>query len=163
MRLPSFPPPSALLLLAGLAACSTHGVFRYPPQSRGNLVDPDRLQEIVVGTTTRADVASLLGSPTAKATFDDTTWVYIGAVSRPEIAGTQNLLEQQTVTVSFDARGTVTAVNTRTDADSVPVDVVSRTTPSPGTEASFLQQLLGNIGKFGPGGNQATTITPGNY
>ena len=30
----------------------------------------------------------------------------------------------------------------------VPVSVVARTTPSPGTEASFMQQLLGNIGKF---------------
>ena len=26
--------------------------------------------------------------------------------------------------------------------------VVARTTPSPGTEASFLQQLFGNIGRF---------------
>ena len=32
--------------------------------------------------------------------------------------------------------------------DSIPVSIVARTTPSPGTEASFLQQLLGNIGRF---------------
>jgi hypothetical protein len=30
--------------------------------------------------------------------------------------------------------------------------VIARTTPSPGTEASFLQQLLGNIGRFNPAG-----------
>jgi len=32
--------------------------------------------------------------------------------------------------------------------DALPVTVVARTTPSPGTEASFLQQLFGNIGRF---------------
>jgi len=30
--------------------------------------------------------------------------------------------------------------------------VVSRATPSPGSEASFIQQLLGNVGKFSTGG-----------
>ena len=30
--------------------------------------------------------------------------------------------------------------------------VIARTTPSPGTEASFMQQLLGNIGRFNPTG-----------
>jgi hypothetical protein len=34
----------------------------------------------------------------------------------------------------------------------LPVTVVARTTPSPGTEASFMQQLLGNIGRFNPAG-----------
>ena len=43
------------------------------------------------------------------------------------------------------------------EQDALPVSVVSRTTPSPGTEASFLQQLLGNIGRFNPAGG----ATPG--
>jgi hypothetical protein len=30
--------------------------------------------------------------------------------------------------------------------------VIARTTPSPGTEANFFQQLFGNIGRFVPGG-----------
>jgi hypothetical protein len=29
--------------------------------------------------------------------------------------------------------------------------MASQTTPSPGTEASFMQQLLGNIGRYNPG------------
>ena len=34
----------------------------------------------------------------------------------------------------------------------MPVEIVSRTTPSPGNDVSFLQQLLGNVGRFNPGG-----------
>jgi hypothetical protein len=47
------------------------------------------------------------------------------------------------------------------------VRVVSRATPAPGTNPSVLQQLLGNIGKFGPGGSpgggDATRSTSGGY
>jgi hypothetical protein len=42
-------------------------------------------------------------------------------------------------------------------ADAVPVAVASRTTPTPGNEASFLQQLLGNVGRFNPGGGMGST------
>jgi hypothetical protein len=33
------------------------------------------------------------------------------------------------------------------------VDIASRTTPTPGNDTNFLQQLLGNVGRFSPGGN----------
>ena len=150
---------SALLaaLLVPLAACSSLPTpsldfLSHPPQVRGNRVDADRLAELVPGVSTRADVTAVLGSPSARATFDDTTWIYISAVTRPRIGSTQAVLEQQVVTVSFDSKGTMQGVATRTGADSRPVDLVSRTTPAPGTDAGFFQQLFGNIGRFGPGG-----------
>jgi outer membrane protein assembly factor BamE (lipoprotein component of BamABCDE complex) len=154
-----------------LAGCT--GFLSYPPQVRGNLIDADSLKEIVTGVTTRADVTALLGSPTTKATFDPDTWLYIGAVSRPEIAGTQKLLDQKVVAVSFDERGVVKSVEKRDENDARRVDFVSRTTPSPGTEANFFQQLFGNIGRFGPAGgtglagtssgSSGTSGTSGNY
>jgi hypothetical protein len=39
--------------------------------------------------------------------------------------------------------------------------VVARTTPSPGTEAGFFQQLFGNIGRFVPGATSAQGIGGG--
>ncbi|MCW3473952.1 outer membrane protein assembly factor BamE [Limobrevibacterium gyesilva] len=143
----------ALILLAPLAACSLPSFMTFPPQVRGNKVDTEQLKELVPGTSTRADVVALLGSPTAKATFDDSTWIYIGEVTKPVIAGTQEVLDQQVVLVNFSDGGVVQSVQTRTSADSRPVSVVSRTTPSPGADATILQQLLGNIGRFGPGGS----------
>ncbi len=97
-------------------------------------------------------MTALLGTPTTKATFDDNQWIYITQVTRPVIAGTQRVLAQTVYVMSFNPAGVLTAVNERTLADSEAVDVVSRTTPSPGSESSFLQQLLGNVGKFSPGG-----------
>jgi outer membrane protein assembly factor BamE (lipoprotein component of BamABCDE complex) len=154
---------AALTLLALLAGCSTRGVWSYPPQVRGNQVDPDAMAQLVPGTATKADVTALFGSPTMKATFDDNTWLYISEVTRPRIFGTQSVLDQDVIAITFDAKGTVATITRKTAADSLPVSVVARTTPSPGTDATFLQQLLGNIGRYGPGFNSGGSSSSGNY
>jgi outer membrane protein assembly factor BamE (lipoprotein component of BamABCDE complex) len=136
---------AALALCLSLTAC---GWLLPPPQTRGNKVESEQLKELVPGTSTKADVTALIGSPTQKAMFDDNTWLYITEVTRPRVGQTLGLLDQDVVVLSFDDRGVLTGLKTVTKNDAVPVSVVSRTTPSPGTEASFMQQLLGNIGKF---------------
>jgi outer membrane protein assembly factor BamE (lipoprotein component of BamABCDE complex) len=136
-----------MLLAAG---CDLPAFVSFPLQVRGNHVDSDQMKELVVGTTTRADVTSLLGSPTAKATFDDNTWIYVSQLTKPIIGGTQAVETQQVVVLAFDQGGTLRTIETKNQDDSMPVAVVARTTPSPGSEASFMQQLLGNVGKFSP-------------
>ena len=136
------------VLLAGcllLGACS---FFEAEPHLRGNRVDADQLKELVPGTSTQTDVTSLIGSPTAKATFDDNTWLYITETTRPRIARTPGIIDQGVVVLSFNGQGVLQNVKQVGQEDAVPVSVVARTTPAPGTEASFLQQLLGNIGRF---------------
>ena len=136
------------LLLIGcllLGACS---FFEATSQIRGNKVDADQLKELVPGTSTRADVTALIGSPTARATFDDNTWLYVSEVTRPRVGRTLGVVSQTVLVLSFNDQGVLQNVQQLGDDDSVPVSVVARTTPSPGTEASFLQQLFGNIGRF---------------
>lgn len=164
------PLPAVALAAALIAGCSMPpGMLSYPPQARGNQVDPDQLKQLVPGTSTRQDVTALLGSPTTRASFDDNTWIYISQITRPVIAGTQGVRSQHVYVLSFDGGGVLRHVETRNKSDALPVTVVSRTTPSPGSEASFLQQLLGNIGRFSPGSalgstpGQASSTNPGNY
>ena len=145
---------TALLLVVVLTGCS---VFVAKEQVRGNKVDPDQLKELTPGTSTRSDVTALLGSPTLHATFDDNTWIYISEITRPRIGGTQAVEEQNVVTLTFDGKGVLSDIKTKNQDDSLPVNVVSRTTPSPGSEASFLQQLFGNIGRFNAGGAGTST------
>jgi outer membrane protein assembly factor BamE (lipoprotein component of BamABCDE complex) len=135
----------------------------YPPQQRGNMVDAAAVAQLVPGTSTRSDVTALMGSPTAKATFDDNTWLYIAEVTRPVIAGTQAVLDQQVVALTFDGQGVLRYVATTTADDGFPVSMASGATPSPGSEATFMQQLLGNVGRFNPmgtGGGTGTTSGP---
>jgi outer membrane protein assembly factor BamE (lipoprotein component of BamABCDE complex) len=150
-------PVVALLALAG---CDGTGFFAYPMQARGAQVDAEQLKQLVPGTSTRQDVSALLGTPTAKATFDDNTWLYISQETKPVIAGTQGIRSQNVYVLSFDERGVLTGVTTRTRDDGLSVAVVSNTTPSPGSEASIMQELLGNIGRFSAGSSQQNT-SPG--
>jgi outer membrane protein assembly factor BamE (lipoprotein component of BamABCDE complex) len=148
---------TSLALLAGLllGGCS---FFQAKEQLRGNHVDADQLKELVAGTSTRADVTALIGSPTAKATFDDNTWLYVAEVTRPRIGRTEGVLSQSVVVMRFNDQGVLQDVKQLNQDDSIPVSIASRQTPSPGTEASFLQQLFGNIGRFNAFG--ATPTAP---
>ena len=97
-------------------------------------------------------MVSLLGSPTALATFNDNTWLYISEHTQPRIGGTHAVLSQKVVALQFNDKGVLEHIQTRDKANSMPVQVIARTTPSPGTEASFFRQLFGNIGRFNAGG-----------
>lgn len=151
-RLPCLPAVLALPLLLGAAGCqSVENAVSQPIQARGNRVDSDMLSQLVVGTATKGDVLAVMGSPTAKASFDENTWLYITALTKPVIAATNRIEEQNVYAMVFDGQGVLRDIKKRDQSDSLPVQVVSRTTPTPGNEATFLQQLLGNIGKFSPG------------
>jgi outer membrane protein assembly factor BamE (lipoprotein component of BamABCDE complex) len=141
---------TALTALLLLGAVAQGGCSAIVPKSqvRGNKVDPDVLKELVAGTSTRSDVQTLLGSPTAKSSFDDNIWFYIGEVTRPRIASTEAVLNQEVIVCTFDPTGVLRNVQTLNQKDSLPVNIVSRATPSPGSNATFMQQLLGNVGRF---------------
>ena len=150
------PPPLAALLVPLLIVLGGCSFFQAPSQVRGNKVDGDALKELVPGTSTRADATALIGSPTAKATFDDNTWIYISEITRPRVGRIQGELSQNVVVLSFNDQGVLQTVKTLNQQDALPVAVASGATPSPGSNASIMQQLLGNVGKVTPGGS-----TPG--
>ncbi len=145
----SFARAAALGVILLLAGC---GWLAPPPVVRGNHPDADQLKELTPGTSTKQDVTALIGSPTAHATFDDNAWIYIGEMTQKRIGQTPAVVSQKVVVVTFDDAGVLQHIDVKDKADAMPVSVIARTTPSPGTEAGFLQQLFGNIGKFVPGG-----------
>ena len=141
----------AALATGSLAGCGLPDWMTYSPQVRGNRVDADSLKELVPGTSTTKDVVALIGSPTTRATFDDNTWLYIGEMTKPVIGGTNEVRSQEVVALRFDNAGVLRGIERKSKKDSLPVSVVARTTPSPGNDATFLQQVLGNVGRFTPG------------
>lgn len=152
---------SFIWLLLGCLLLGGCSFFEAQKQLRGNRVDADSLKELVPGTSTKADVTALIGSPTAAATFDDSTWLYVSEVTRPRIGRTQGVLSQHVVVLRFNGQGVLQHVDQLDQDDSIPVTVVARTTPSPGTQASFLQQLFGNIGRFNAISQNPTTPSGG--
>ncbi len=135
-----------------LSGCGVMTLFNPTHARRGQIVDADALKELVPGTSSRADATSLLGSPTARATFDDNTWIYISQVTSTRIGRTPGVTEQKVIVLSFDQKGSLTRIRQLDRQDSKQIAMAAGATPSPGSEASFMQQLLGNVGKFTPAG-----------
>jgi outer membrane protein assembly factor BamE (lipoprotein component of BamABCDE complex) len=136
---------AAALVIAGCAMVAP------TKETRGHRVEAYQLEEIVPGVQTRADIAALLGSPSITAPFGDDSWFYVSSITRTRVGRTQAVDEQTVVAIRFDERGVVQKVETLGLEDAADVTPVSRVTPTPGNDRSFLQLLFGNIGRFSPG------------
>jgi outer membrane protein assembly factor BamE (lipoprotein component of BamABCDE complex) len=135
--------PAAIVAAVALAGCTIY------EDQRGNLPDPDRLAEVKPGTTTKAQVVKILGSPSSASTFDDDVWYYISRKTKQVAFLSPTVLDQQVYIVDFDDKGVVKDVGHKTMDDAENISPAPGATPSPGRELSFMEQLIGNIGRFG--------------
>jgi outer membrane protein assembly factor BamE (lipoprotein component of BamABCDE complex) len=131
------------LCLALLAASACTPIVA----KRGNAIEDAQLQQIVVGQSTREDVARILGTPTQTGTFDDKSWYYVGQRTEQEAFFDPELKEQTLVTIDFTPEGKVASVRKRGAELAQKIDPVDRKTPTYGKEMSLMQQLIGNLGK----------------
>lgn len=150
-------PTTRLATLFALAAGTVVAGCQSNIEVRGFVPDDDSLQQIQVGLQQRDDVRELLGTPSTTTPFGDETWLYI---SRRTVSSTffqPKVLDQQVVAIVFDARGIVADVRKLDFADGKLVNHLARVTPSPGKELNFLEQLVGNVGRF----NRSSAPVPG--
>jgi len=139
-----------LILLAGLAvayvsACSPRIA------TRGNAPDPEMLEQISIGESTKGDVTDILGSPSTIAAFDENVWLYISKTTETIAFFEPETVEQKVVVISFDAANRVEILSEYQLEDGKPVIPTDRVTPTAGREMTILQQLFGNLGRFSEG------------
>jgi len=138
-------PRSALIgvvSLLAIAACTP------TINQRGNLPTADALPQIKPGSTDKATVTRILGSPSNVASFDGSTWYYISQRTQELAFFKPQTIDQQVVSITFDQDGIVKDVRKIGMDEAREVDPVPRTTPAPGKELSFIEQLVGNFGRF---------------
>jgi outer membrane protein assembly factor BamE (lipoprotein component of BamABCDE complex) len=146
---------SCALVGLALAACQP------TIDQRGNLPDKSKVADIEPGVTTKEMVSQILGTPSSVSTFSDKTWYYISRRTEQTAFFEPEVLDQQVVVVAFDDGGVVRDVQHLNLADSRPVDPSARETPSAGKELGFVEQLVGNLGKFNPGGSATKAFKRG--
>jgi outer membrane protein assembly factor BamE (lipoprotein component of BamABCDE complex) len=137
------------LRLAGIALAIMLAGCAISEDQRGHLPDADKLAEIQPGVTTKEQVVKILGTPSSASTFDDDVWYYISRKTKQIAFFSPTVLDQQVYIVDFDSKGVVKDLGHKTLADAQSVSPAPGATPSPGRELSFMEQLIGNIGRFG--------------
>lgn len=134
--------------MAAVATCSPF------VEQRGNLPNPNKMSEIHAGTTTKDEVTKILGTPSSVSVFNnDKSWYYISRKTAQTAFFDPDVVDQQVYIVRFDDQGVVTAVDHKVLQDGKEITPVARATPAPGRELSFLEQLIGNLGKFNSSGS----------
>ncbi|MFS2317722.1 outer membrane protein assembly factor BamE [Maricaulis sp. D1M11] len=135
----------SLVLIAcalGVSACNptlrSHG-HRYTVGEEPNIVPME---------DTRASVVRQLGNPSTRGTFEDDTWYYISA-TRESLAYLRPVTrDRRIIAVSFNEDGVVSEVNEYSLEDGRVVAYNDRETPTRGRELSFLEQLIGTVGRL---------------
>lgn len=132
------------VILPGLAASGCTPITA----QRGNLTDPERVAELQPGQSRRDDVAAVLGTPTSVGTFDPNVWYYIGQKTEKTAFFQPEVVERRVLIVRFDQAGVVREIKKLDETNGQDVEMVDRSTPTAGREMTFLEQMLGNVGRF---------------
>ena len=135
---------AAVLLVAGalLASCTSQLA------THGDQLDADRLAQVRPGVHSRDDVAQLIGSPSSTSMFDGENWYYISDIVETRSIFDREVTERQVVTIRFDPQGIVREVDLFGLERGREVDLVERETPSFGESLTFVDQIIGNFGRF---------------
>ncbi len=149
-----------LLFCLSLTACSPN------VETRGHIADADAYAQIKVGETTRDKVLTTFGSPSTTASFGQETWYYVMARKESFAFFKPEITDQNVLRIAFNTDGTVAAVEKFDKASMRDIAIAKRETATEGQELTFIDQLLGNVGRFNspgttPGGAGGVSGTRG--
>lgn len=143
----------AVVLAAGLAACVP------TVTQRGYVPNEDLISEIRVGIDNKDSVLSTFGSPSTVSTVEGNSWYYISSIHEQFAFYREEAVDREIVAVYFDDDENVTQLGYYGLEDGKVINFISRETPTRGKELTFLQQMFGNLGRFG--GATRADPTPG--
>jgi outer membrane protein assembly factor BamE (lipoprotein component of BamABCDE complex) len=133
---------AALIAGVGLAACAP---IR---EVSGYQAIEHQPADVKVGMDTKSTVLDLLGSPSAQSTFDPNTWYYVTQISAQIGYHKQRVTRRAIVAISFDKESEkVTKVDSYSLKDGKTLAYNDRETPTRGREVSWVEQLLGTVGR----------------
>lgn len=111
------------------------------------MLEDYQLKELQAGTSTKSDVLRVLGSPTTQSTFNEDVWYYLGQKTEKRGILDPQVAEERVVVVSFNKEGVLESFHDA-DGDRTAIPYARTKTPTHGNELTFMQQLMGNMGRF---------------
>src|SRR6187551_36352 len=101
--MPSFKSFSGVIAACAILASCTPII-----DQRGHSDDQVDFSQIIEGQSSQEDVQAILGTPSAKSNFGDTTWYYISEKKETRGMLAPEVIDQSVTAVKFDSAGLVT-------------------------------------------------------
>ena len=122
-------------------------------ENRGYVVKFSDFSAIKPGNSNKNQVLEVLGSPTTKSVYGQEKWIYMGAEETKETFFEPEVQNFKAYEITFNESGIVDSIDKKTKDNMREFAVSEDKTETSGNEITFIQQLLGNLGKFNPGRN----------
>lgn len=137
-----------LALICGLGGALT-GCIGYDGElQHGYVMDEGLLAQVRVGSAAE-QVLVVMGTPTTTSTVGGSAWYYISQKSNRSMAFSRaEITDQRVMAVYFDKNKKVERVANYGMEDGKVIDFITRTTPTAGSEQSFLQNAMKNLLRF---------------
>ena len=135
----------AAVLAASIVACAP------VIDNRGYFFDDRSVDSIEKGVTSQTNIRDNFGSPTNISNINNQAYYYIYSRFVTESYRAPEEVDRKVLAIYFDKDKTVRDVAVYGLEDGIIVPIVARTTKTQGSELTALQQIFGNLGRFGDG------------
>ena len=133
------------LLTATIMACAP------VIDNRGYFFDDRSVDNIEKGVTNKEAVRETFGSPSSESVLNNGAYYYIYSRFVTESYRAPEEVDRKVLAIYFDENNTVRDLAVYGLEDGIIVPIVARTTQTQGSELTALQQIFGNVGRFGDG------------
>lgn len=134
----------SVLLIAMLSGCSKDLFLVH----NGNMPSSENIANVHKGQT-RAEVESILGSPSAMSTFNN-TWIYMSSTMKKVAFLKPQEINREILEIYFDADDKVSEIKTYDKNDGVQIAIATEETPVAGHNIGFFRKYFGGVGTFSP-------------
>jgi outer membrane protein assembly factor BamE (lipoprotein component of BamABCDE complex) len=135
-----------VLVVAGAALLATSACTAVIDR-RGFLPEDEAQTVVTPGTDTKTTILTRLGNPSQQGVFDQQVWYYMTATDSAQAFFKPKTIERRIIAVSFDDDDRVSDVRQYTLAEGRIVYYNKERTPTRGREVTFLEQILGSVGR----------------
>lgn len=137
----------ALALVATLAITGCTAIYR----NHGYVPTEHDLSQVVVGQTTRDQVASAIGRPSAGGVLEGSGWYYVGSRWKHYGPFEPEEIDREVLAISFTQQGVVSNIE-RFGMEKGEVVVLSRRVTETNIKGiGLVRQLLGSLGRVNAG------------
>lgn len=138
-------PMSRLITPVVIATFLLLGACSNVVQTHGRLIEAAELEQVQIGTTTRADIISLFGQPSFEGAFNSGRIYYNQQTMLQKVAGLNTTQSRELIMFSFDENNMLLDVEIKDEKSDISIATSERKTPTPGENLTVIDQIFSNL------------------